>query len=194
MAEELIARRYSRTLVVLGKTVDKLETWRQELRSVQDVIDELPRLSRLVRNPAVPASVRRKLITKGFRDQIDPLLHRFLLGVVDRRRLYLLPVIIEELRLAIDEIRGHHPAEITSALSLSDSLQQAIVKRLENTTGYTLDARFHVDPEIIGGLHIRIDDVAVDGRFSRILRELAGRLDDNQLLMASAANGRRDPS
>ena len=62
-------------------------------------------------------------------------------------------------------------AEVTSALPLSDSEQQAVKDNILSKTGEATEVTFRVDPAILGGLVIRFGDKILDG-------SVAGQLED----------------
>lgn len=72
-----------------------------------------------------------------------------------------LPAVIDAF---VELVRGTGPrdAEITSAVALSTSQQEAITKQLRSKYGATLDIKFLVDEDIIGGLITRVGDKVVD--------------------------------
>lgn len=63
-------------------------------------------------------------------------------------------------------------AEITSALPLSASEQDTIKKEMLTGLGSGADVRFHVDPQILGGLVVRVGDRVVDGSVAGQLQGL----------------------
>jgi F-type H+-transporting ATPase subunit delta len=182
MAEEVIARRYARTLMTLSEDAEVLEGYYHELRTVVDAFAELPRLKKMIHNPAIQEGEKEALFTKAFKGRLSECLYRFLMILLERRRVRYLEAIIHEFRKEIDWLRGYHPATFTTAITLPDAVQQKVLTTLEKVTGYTLDAEFTVDPSIIGGIHIHIDDVAIDARLSRQLSEIKNRLMQNNLL------------
>jgi len=62
-------------------------------------------------------------------------------------------------------------AEVTSALPLSKEEQTAVKKNVLDKIGAKTNIEFHVDPQILGGLVIRIGDKVLDGS---VLGQLEG--------------------
>ena len=57
---------------------------------------------------------------------------------------------------------GPTSAEVTSAIELNAEQQTRIAKELREQFGAMLDIRFAVDPEVLGGLLIRVGDKVLD--------------------------------
>jgi F-type H+-transporting ATPase subunit b len=57
-------------------------------------------------------------------------------------------------------------AEVTSALPLSKEEQEAVKKNVLDKMGTNTTVEFHVDPQILGGLVVRVGDKVLDGSIS----------------------------
>lgn len=71
---------------------------------------------------------------------------------------------------------GAKTAEITSALPLTDDEQRMIRQEIQGRLGNAIAIAFRVDPEILGGLVIRVGDQVVDGSVAGQLEDLRTRL------------------
>lgn len=78
----------------------------------------------------------------------------------------------------LDEVSvdGAQSAEITSALPLTDEEQETVRRQLLDKLGGAASVTFRVDPNILGGLVVRIGDRVVDGSVSGQLEELRQNL------------------
>ncbi|MGA2504730.1 MAG: F0F1 ATP synthase subunit B [Anaerolineales bacterium] len=63
-------------------------------------------------------------------------------------------------------------AEVTSALPLSKEEQEAVKTNILDKMGAKTNVEFHVDPQILGGLVIRVGDKVLDGSVSGQLEGL----------------------
>ena len=68
--------------------------------------------------------------------------------------------------------------ELTTAFELSDGEANAIIKQIEEGSGQRVEAERTVDPDLIGGVVLKVGSLEVDssvrGRLERLRRELAG--------------------
>ncbi len=71
---------------------------------------------------------------------------------------------------------GGQSAEITSALPLTDEEQETVRRQLLDKLGGAASVTFRVDPDILGGLVVRVGDRVVDGSVSGRLEELRQNL------------------
>jgi F-type H+-transporting ATPase subunit delta len=79
----------------------------------------------------------------------------------------------------VDEAEGRLSVQLTTAHVLSDEEASAIVRRIEEASGRTVEATRSVDPQLIGGLILQAGslraDASVRGRLNRLRRELVHR-------------------
>src|SRR3712207_6421202 len=75
-------------------------------------------------------------------------------------------------------VRGSGPrdAEVTSALPLDQSQQNAILQQLRAKYGPTLAVKFVVDESILGGLIVRVGDQVLDDSVRSRLAEVQQRM------------------
>ena len=67
-------------------------------------------------------------------------------------------------------------ADVTTALPLTASQEQALAEKLTAMTGKTIKIRQHVDSEILGGIVVRVGDKLLDGSLSHQLSVLQADL------------------
>jgi F-type H+-transporting ATPase subunit delta len=72
--------------------------------------------------------------------------------------------------------RARHTALVESATPLADDLRHAVQSGLARTYGETLEMSFGENPELIGGIRIRVGSDVYDGSIRAKLTALASRL------------------
>ena len=102
---------------------------------------------------------------------------RFLLELAEKHREGALPAILREyVELAKEDKRNLLMADVTTALPLTASQEQALAEKLAAMTGKTIKIRQHVDSEILGGIVVRVGDKLLDGSLSHQLSVLQADL------------------
>ncbi len=175
----ILGERYAGSLFALA----------QEQGKRGEVLDGLERFAALVSEHRVMRSVlnnptlRGDKVALGLRDvlariDLDPLVSRFLRVVARNRRLFAFDAIVESYRALEREARGDGLAEVTSAHPLSDAQQARLQKALTKQYGghFSLDLR--VDPNLIGGLRLRLDSRMLDATLRRRLETIKNALNE----------------
>jgi|YNPBryunderm2012_1023409.scaffolds.fasta_scaffold00766_8 F-type H+-transporting ATPase subunit delta len=172
--------RYARALVDLA-------TRTGETATPESVIEELAtfeqalRLSAPLRNvlasPAVPVLQKRSVVAKLVRDLgLSDLVRRFLLVLMERRRLNLLGEIRQAVEQLLDERLGVVRVDMISARELTPHQRRSLEEGLAQLTGRRPRTRYGVEPDLIGGAVARIGSVIYDGSIRGYLEMLKRRL------------------
>jgi F-type H+-transporting ATPase subunit delta len=101
---------------------------------------------------------------------------RFVLLLLDRRRIVLLPAIARAYRDLTDAHVGRVRAEVISAEALTPATVDRVRRSLEQRTGKKVIINSKVDPGLIGGVVARVGDLVLDGSVRTQLEDLRARL------------------
>lgn len=140
-----------------------IKDWLTNLEHIAGAIDRTDLLKQLA-DDASSFEVRQAVLTPLMRENIPAPVRNFVFGMLANGDVALLNDVVAELRSLGAVIGGLKSvlAEVTSAIELTGDERAAIEKRLIDQFGLGLDFRFIVDPEILGGLLIRVGDILLD--------------------------------
>src|SRR5690606_3945896 len=99
-----------------------------------------------------------------------------------KSRLALGPSIAAFFREMVDEERNVARATVSTAVGLDDERRRSLVQRLEQQTGKHIELEERVDPELLGGVVVRIGDRLLDGSARTRLRQLKSRLEQTAVV------------
>ena len=111
-----------------------------------------------------------------------------LIGIMlERKRIELIPALAEAFAGRLRQHRGVELADVTTAIEIGDAERGLIAERISHAMGKRVELRTHVDPDIIGGVVVRVGDQLFDasvlGKLERLRRSLS--------LQSSAGNATR---
>jgi F-type H+-transporting ATPase subunit delta len=131
-------------------------------------------LAALIRNPQVGREAAARAIdaVAGVL-ALSPLTRNFLGVLAGNRRLAKLPEMIRAFASIAAAQRGEVTAEVTSAHALTDDQLAALATRLKAREGKEVKVRTTVDPDILGGLVVRIGSQQIDSSIRTRLNSLA---------------------
>jgi F-type H+-transporting ATPase subunit delta len=176
MAELAVVRRYARALFDSANRSGGVDQVEEDLKAVDQVLRQVPRLQSVLRAPTITATRKKHLLAHAFGTRVGPLTMRFLTLVVERRRQDVLTdVYAEFLRLA-NALRNILPVEVTSATPLTDAERDALARSLAKRTGKQIVLQVDIDPALMGGVVIRMGDTVIDGSVRTRLAQLRERL------------------
>lgn len=165
------ARRYAEAAFEIARRDGTLERWLDDLRLAADVVTQ-PDAARVVDNPAIPFATRREVLGKLLERRMAQPAYNLVLLLAKRGRLSAAPTVAAEYKRLVDRERDVVVATVASAVPLEKAELEAIGARVREMTGAQAEIVTAVDPELIGGLTVRIGDRLIDasvrGRLERL--------------------------
>ncbi|MGC0773627.1 MAG: ATP synthase F1 subunit delta [Candidatus Acidiferrum sp.] len=136
-----------------------------------------PELRNFLTSPAVPREAKHAVIEKiSARVGVGKIIRNFLFVIADHQRTHILPEIIAAFEGVIRRRQGIAEAEISSAVELSTAQKKRFAQTLERLTGKKIQAKYSLDPALLGGAVVRVGDTVYDGSVRNSLNELRARL------------------
>jgi F-type H+-transporting ATPase subunit delta len=134
-------------------------------------------LRNVLSSPAVSKEEKRGIVEKmAARLSSSKIVCNFLFIVIDHQRTRLLPEMFETFQNVLRERQGVAEAEIFSPVALNDAQKKEMTQTLERVTGKTIEAKFSLDPNLLGGARVRVGDTIYDGSLRNRLDSLRERL------------------
>jgi F-type H+-transporting ATPase subunit delta len=173
----VVARTYARALFDAAKDHGRIDEIREELNAFVEAIAEVPELQALIRNPELDPPAKAAALAAVLKDA-DELLRNFVRLVAQKGRAPMLDEIGREYEALVAAEERILNVELTTAYELSDSEADSIVEQIAQASGRRVEANRTVDPDLIGGVVLKVGSLEVDssvrGRLERLRRELAG--------------------
>jgi F-type H+-transporting ATPase subunit delta len=168
---EEIAEVYARALFEVACEQDALDELRDQLDQFADALSENRNLMQFFFSPYFSSDEKKAALAKAV-EGANPAFMNFLEALIERHRM---PVVFR-IRERFDQMwvqeRKLLPVEVTSAISLDDAIVQEIGKRVGEQTGRTVELSSRVDPEILGGLVLRVGNFILDASIVNRLEQL----------------------
>jgi ATP synthase, F1 delta subunit len=169
-ARQRIGTVYAKALVGAAERAGQTDAVLTELKSlVADVLEKSPDFDDVLRSPRITPEEKVRLLDRVFGGKMSPLLLNFLKVVTQHGRLDCLRAIERAAQKLWNVLRKRIEVLIESAAPISNQLQYTIATRLKHVLGRDVVLTADVNPELLGGLVVRVGDTVYDG-------SLAGRL------------------
>jgi F-type H+-transporting ATPase subunit delta len=168
-----LAERYAAALFDIADERRMLDAVAGNLRQLRDMMSESADLMRLVRSPVVSRLEQGKAMTAlAERAGLSPLVRDFLAVVARNRRLFAVPAMIEAYLAQLAARRGEVTAEVTAAQALSEAQLGALDEQLRRTVGRRVAIDVRVEPELLGGMIVKVGSRMVDSSLRSKLHRL----------------------
>lgn len=173
-----VASRYARALVevVLENKIDA-DIARLQLRSIVDAVHASDELRRVWESPAVLPEQKRAVLD-GIAKQIGAVrpIRNFIAVLIDHRRIPMLDDIARLFEAELDAQLGFIEVEISSARTLTPGEKRDIENRVERMTGKKVRPRYSSNPQLLGGVSIRVGSTIYDGSVRGQLEKMRQQL------------------
>ena len=176
MRDATIARNYADVLLSLARKGEDPHGWGRMARELAESIEGDAKLRRFLESPRVAAARKNEVLAKAFQDRMPRLFVRYLQALVTHRRQMLIPEISSAYRDLLDEAEGRVHARVTLAQQPTDADVATIAQQLGRVLGKTVVPHVVVNPQILGGIVVRVGDRVMDGSVRRRLQTLRYRL------------------
>jgi F-type H+-transporting ATPase subunit delta len=175
MAESLtIARPYAEAAFKLAREGNALPQWSDALARLSAVASS-DAARELIGNPRLSSAQVSGLVA-DVAGSLSPEQRNFVALLADNERLGVLPEIAAHYEGLRNDFEGVLDARIASAYPLSEQQVAEVVATLEGKYGRKVKATVSVEPDLIGGISIRIGDEVIDASVRGKLAQLADAL------------------
>jgi len=158
-----IADRYATAVFDLakeGKELDKLEA---NLDDLSAALSSSPELTDLIHSPVYSRDAQSNAITAvAAKMGLTQTMQNVLALMASKRRLFVLPQMINRLRDLIAEEKGEVTADVVSAVKLTAAQSKDLAKTLKEKVGKDVKINATVDESLIGGLIVKVGSKMID--------------------------------
>lgn len=176
-----IAEPYAQALMALAQNQHLTTVFGDNIRALLALLDQSADLETLLSNPVVKDDDKKVILRRVLGDQVNPYLLNFMLLLVDKRRIVFLRAICQQYQVLLRKLTNTVLAEVVSVLELTDSQRQTVVDKVKQLTGASaVEIETSIDPDILGGVIIKVGsqvfDSSLKGQLRRISLSLGGAI------------------
>ncbi|MBI2995860.1 MAG: F0F1 ATP synthase subunit delta [Candidatus Melainabacteria bacterium] len=174
-ANKQIAKRYAQALFEL--TCDKAETIFNEIKSVNELINQIKGAIDVFNNPGITKNEKKQLL-ETLHWSVSTTTMNLLYILIDRQRFNLLPEIQNEFLKLINKGKGIVSLEVISTVELDPSTLEKLKVKFENllNSDNKVTIKSRIEPGLIGGIKVKVNDLVYDGSIKGRLENLKRRL------------------
>ena len=158
---EEIAQVYARSLFEVASEQDKLDVVRDQLGQFADALDDSRELQTFFFSPYFSTPEKKDGLDRAVQDADETLLN-FLRVLVENHRMPVVFRVRRELDRLWEDVNRLLPVQITSAVELDDAVVERISDELGKQIGRRIELTRTVDPDVIGGIVLRVGNSILD--------------------------------
>jgi ATP synthase F1 delta subunit len=173
-----IAKRYAVALFNAAVKQDIAEQVDDDLSSFVELLRTNRDLVGFLKSPEILIDAKKQLVVDVFGDRSAGLFVKFILLLIDKKRLKHILDIADAYHQLYEQLQGIVEARVITAVPLDADLEQQTIERLEEATKKTIRISKTVDPDIVGGMIIIVGDNILDGSIRHKLEQMRRSLSE----------------
>ena len=168
---EEIAQVYARSLFEVAEEHDKLDVVREQLGQFTDALSQTRELQTFFFSPYFSTQEKQDGLDKAITDA-DETVRNFLALLLENHRMPVIFRVRREFDRLWEDAHDLLPVQITSAVELDPSVAERIGDEIGRQTGRTVELTSTVDPDVIGGIVLRVGNSILDASIRTRLENL----------------------
>ena len=175
MSEYRAAYRYARALMDLAVERNKVQEVQEDMHTILGTIRENDSLRDVLHSPILTTQDKKDVLKALFQKAAPLTMQLFNLLATNKRMAILEEIAAQYIQL-FEQMQGQDIARVTTAVPLSKSLENKILKQLQSITGREVIIENEIDPDLIGGFILRLGDLeynaSIQNKLGNLKREL----------------------
>lgn len=173
-----IAAPYAQALFDFSVEKNIMHQITADFQNLDIFLKESSELTEYLSNPLVVKDAKSEILTKTLKSQINAETFKFLMVLVSRDRINLLPTVIAKYLELVYETAAIKTIEVTTAFAFTNSQKNTLIQRLKKlTNAREIRLIITVDSSLIGGFLIKTESKVLDFTIKNQLQKLAKHLD-----------------
>ena len=168
---DAIARVYARSLFEVAKEHGILDTVREQLRQFADALANNRQLAVFFFSPYFSTEEKKAGLRRAIQGA-EPEFMNFLEALIERHRMPAIFRTRDQFDSMWDKEHKLLPVAVTSAIPLDQSTVERIGEQIREQTGQDVELSSDVDPDILGGLVLRVGNFILDASIKNRLNQL----------------------
>lgn len=169
---EYLDRRYALALYQAAEEKDKVEEYLKDLREICELIDNNKDFYEVIKHPQISTKRKKETFINIFKGNIDEELLSFLLILIEKDRILFLREKLNEFEKIDLERKNILRGIVKTTVSLKENEFNSLISKLEAKYGKKVILEQVIDPTILGGIYVRINNEVIDGTVKLRLENL----------------------
>lgn len=172
MRDDSVVKGYASALFHVARSEDLVEVVEDELYKLREVLKKNAELSEFLSNLRIAPEGKKKALKEICGDKVSLVTLNHLNLVIDQGKQRKLVPIIEEFLALAAAAREKVTAEVITSVPLSEQMAEKLARELTKVTKKQVFLKHRVDPSILGGAIVRVENKIIDGSLRHQLAEM----------------------
>ncbi|MDO9037842.1 MAG: ATP synthase F1 subunit delta [Lutibacter sp.] len=166
------AIRYAKAILSFALEQQKEVEVNDDMLLVANTIQDSKELQLLLNSPVLKTELKKSALKEIFESKTSALTIGLINLLIDNKRLPILGEVAKKYNVIYDSLKGIEVAKVTTAIPLTDELNQQVLQKVIEITGKQATIESIINPDIIGGFILRVGDIQYDASVANKLQVL----------------------
>jgi F-type H+-transporting ATPase subunit delta len=171
MAGSRAAIRYAKAVLSLASDQNAVDAVNDDMRSMANSIAGSEELSQMLQSPVFNSATKKSALLEIFKN-INALSVNLIDVLIQNKRINLLGDVAKKYNELYDQLNGIQVAEVTTAVPLTEELENKVLAKVKELTGKEATIKSHIDASILGGFILRVGDTQYNASIANKLNKL----------------------
>lgn len=172
MNESKAAIRYAKAILSFAVEQQKEVEVNNDMVLIANTISESKEIQLLLNSPVLKSELKKSALKEIFGSRTSALTIGLINLLIENKRLPILSEVAKKYNVIYDSLKGIEVAKVTTAIPLTEELNQQILSKVIEITGKKATIESIINPDIIGGFILRVGDIQYDASVSNKLQVL----------------------
>jgi F-type H+-transporting ATPase subunit delta len=172
MSVTKVAYRYAQALIDLATEKKVVEDVYSDMNQLANVCADSRDFRAFLNSPVITWHKKQEVLKAIFENKVSEMALGFMNLIAKNSRENLLPEIAEGYIQLYKKSKNIHEVYVTSATALDQTTKDTIIAKVKAEVNGTIELTETVDPELIGGFIVRMDDKQIDASIASQLADL----------------------
>lgn len=178
-----LATRYAKSLFDLAIEKGQVEAVYNDMLVLQDICKASPEFKRILNSPIIKADKKKSILEAVTNGKVSEMTSRFNALLVQKGRESELSDIILAFIKEYKVYKGIKTLKLTTAVPVSDEIKKELIEKVQNRTQVkNIELEEVINPDIIGGFILQVDDMEVDTSVSFYLNQVKKQFFNNDFI------------
>ena len=175
MNDSKISVRYSRAIFQSALEKKILDKVNQDMIFISEIC-KMAEMKEFLTSPIITPSKKEAIFHSILGDNVEKITLSLIDLIVKNGRETFIPAIARNFIHETKKFKGITESQLTTAVKVDDKVKKQITDLISGVFKTQVDLKENIDPEIIGGFILRIDDNYIDASIKNKLRKIKKEL------------------
>ncbi len=176
MNDSKIAVRYAKAVFLLANEKSLLKEVAEDMEVLLSVEKQVPELSDLFQTPILSSEQKKNAFFKAFDNHFCNITRQFIELIIDNKRESHIAGVARNFLTRYYQHLGIKNAKLTTAVNIDDKEKSEIVNIIKKMYHSEIKMETSVNPDLIGGLVLKIEDMQHDASIATQLKNIKQEL------------------